>query len=416
MKKAILLFLAAILVFTIARANIVQNILVVNKITSCNVISKKITSATIPFTIESGWIVAEVGVQVGNGKPEKKKFIFDTGASASFTADFAAGKGWKTESISVNQVALGEKGKQKEMLMTAEPVVFSFGAIQVKQKHVSIDNMEVSSFRCLDAGGLIGSNILSKFVVTINFKDSTLTLTQKDAFDYGRLGQYSGKIPFMALPFQQNPYCSVTLNGETYDGIFDTGFSGNIMLTADSSKTQFGKMIGQPGIRTYETYAAMANVNGVIKEHGVAYEWRNAAFSSEKDSFHVNNISIQPGSKNSCNIGLRFACQYEKIIIDWNKKDIYFFHPLPTPAPTQNDVRIRHLADEKKFVIGLVETKSSFYTHGLRSADEVLRINNTPLADLSLSECELPNKLNELLDTANTIVVKRDGHEVAIAK
>jgi len=416
MKKAIFLLLAAILVFTIARAGIVQNILIVNKITSCEVVSKKPVSATIPFTIESGWIVAEVGVQVGNGKPEKKKFIFDTGASTSFTSGFASGKGWKTETISVNQVALGESGKQKQMQMTAEPVVFSFGDIQVKQKHVSIDNVAVSSFNCADAGGLIGSNVLSKFVVTIDFKNGTLTLTQKNAYDYGQLGRYSGKLSFMALPFQQNPYCSIVVNGEEYNGIFDTGFTGNVMLTVDSTKNTFHKITAEADIKTYEAYAAMANVNGVMKQHSMVYEWPNAAFGSDKDSFSANSLTIQPASKNSCNVGLKFARQYEKVVIDWNKKDIYFFYPLPTPAPTQNDVRIRHLADERKFVIGLVETKSSFYAKGLRSADEVVRINSTVLADLPVSECDLPGKLNELLDGATTIVVKRNGQEVAIAK
>ncbi|WP_123985235.1 hypothetical protein [Taibaiella soli] len=416
MKKAILLFLAAILLFTIARAGIVQNILVVNKITSCNVVSKKVTSATIPFSIASGWIVAEVGVQVGNSKPEKKKFIFDTGASASFTSDFAAGKNWKTESVSVKQVALGEKGKQKEMLMTADPVVFSFGDIQVKQKHVSIDNMEVSSFKCLDAGGLIGSNILSKFVVTIDFINSTLTLTQKDAYDYSSQEKYSSKLSFMALPFQQNPYCAIKVNGEEYSGIFDTGFTGNVMLDVDSTKEQFRKITGKPDVLTYEAYAAMANVNGVIKKHSVVYEWDNANFKSEKDSFRADNITIQPASKNSCNVGLKFARQYEKVVIDWNKKDIYFFNPLPKPAPTHTEVCIRHLTDEQKFVIGLIETKSSFYANGLRSADEVVKIDDAPLSTLSLSECDLPKKLNELLDAANTIVVKRNGQEVAIAK
>lgn len=416
MKKVILLMLAAVLVFTIARANVVKNILIINKITSCDIVSKKITSATIPFSIESGWIVAEVNVQVGNSKPEKKKFIFDTGASTSFTSDFASGKGWKTESISVHQVALGEKGKQKEMLMTAEPVVFSFGDIQVKQKHVSIDNVEVSSFKCIDAGGLIGSNVLSKFVVTIDFKNSTLTLTQKGDFDYDKLGKYSGKIPFMALPFQQNPYCSITVDGEEYDGIFDTGFSGNIMLGVDSTKERFSKIVNEPGVLTYDAYAAMSNVNGVIKKHSVVYEWRYAGFSAEKDSFRSNSISIQPASKNSCNVGLKFARQYEKVVIDWNKKDIYFFNPLPTPAPSQADVRISHLIDEKRFVIGLVETKSKFYANGLRSAEEVVRINESTLADLPVSECELPKNLNELLDQAKTIVVKRNGQEVAISK
>lgn len=419
MKRILLVLLLTTIVITIASANIIRNVMLVNKITKCKVVSTNVKSTSVPFTIENGWIIIEVKVKGKNDKENSEKFILDTGAPTSITNEGAIRNGLEVEKITMKQVALGESKKSAESGMTKDPVIISIGDMSVQQAHLMVEDMNIQRLQCMNVNGIIGSNLLSKFIVSLDFENKTLTLTAKHNFDYSKMGTYSHALDFMPVLMQKNPYLSVTVDHTEFIGIFDTGFSGGILLNADSTSAVLKTIISHDSMSKYETYADLNNANGIVKKKGTAYQWNHAWFTGDtKDTFRNTMLTIYPSSDNSVNIGLQFISSHKKVIIDWNKNKIYFFDKA-TKTDTADKkivVRLRHLSDEQKFVVGIINVASGFYKNGLQSGDDVISINNTKLADIKTgNECELLDEVDKLCKTAQTLTIRRGDQQLTIA-
>jgi hypothetical protein len=367
-------------------------------------------------------MIIEVELKTKNGKAKKEKFILDTGAPTSLMESYANRESFKRKESSMNQVAVGDGAKQVSNDMLQEPLIFKLGDIEILQKHTLVNRGTPADFDCTGAVGLIGSNMLSKFVVSLDFAHNTLTLINKDEADRIKISGYNYKLSFFPLFFQNNPLVSIVVNNEEYSGVFDTGFSGDIMLTTDSTDDKLKIRTDGGKIRQFETYAAISNIRGILKTQGTCWSWPKATITNEdKKPLATGNISILKTGKQKLDftMGIDYMRQFDRIVIDWKSNNIYFFNKAETKPDTSaaTEVRIRHLADEQKYVVGLIDVESSYYKAGLRAGDVVSKVGNTNVAEIGKTgECTVSEELNRLCKDANSYAITREGKEVVINK
>lgn len=419
-KKIVFTALALVLSFTFLKASILDNVMLVRKITYCKLMTPNVRETTIPFTIEHGRIVVEVAVQSGKGKAKKQRLVMDTGAPLSFTDEFAETEHVQVDAVDMKTVAYGGKESTTTSYITKDPVTLSIGAMQIVQPHVNIQPIKVAELKCDGAAGLLGSNVLSKFIVTINFGNNTITLSQKKNFDYTQVKGNIKKIGFMPLFMQKNPYIQVTYNGNDFSGVLDTGDPGLLMLQykGDIPASVLASFNDTAYAKSYETFANIVNINGVVKEKGQAYTVRQSRVTIDNDTLPAASISVMPQQHGtSMSMGLNFLRQYDRVIIDWGKNDLYFIDPVSRPSQQSSDIMLRHMADEKKFVVGVIDIHSPFYKKGLRAGDEVNSIDGQKLADIICqSECDLTDKIKQLCKTASAVEINKDTQLVTISK
>lgn len=424
MKKVLLSLLIIIAVAGIASAGIVRSMLMVNKISKCTVLTNDVEQTSFPFTIEHGRLVVEIEVKTKNGKAQKQKFIFDTGAATILSSDIANKSGFKKAVVSVSSIAYGNEQTTQKSYITDEPIIFKMGNMQVEQDHIQLDNFDMMDMKCIGAAGLIGSNMLSKFIVSLDFAHNVVTLYNKDKFDYAAVGGYTKKMPFMSLMVQHNPYITMNIGGVDFNGLLDTGFP-DVSLECDD-KDSAALMTATKGkeVTAYETYGGRSNINGIIKDRLTMYSWKDASLKSDDMTFNSSIIFYNSHKKKTLTsmpltLGLSFLSQYEKVILDWKKKDIYFFNAKRTAADTveKPDIAAQYLPDEGKYRIGVVRIGSDFYNKGVRSGDEVLMINDCILSSLNRNDaCNYLDSMSYLNKNARKILLNKGGITTTLAE
>ena len=145
---------------------------------------------------------------------------------------------------------------------------------------------------------------------------------------------------------------------------------------------------------------------------------QQTSITVDKDTLPAASVSVMPQqASTSVSMGLNFLRQYDRVIIDWGKNDLYFIDPVTRPSQPSSDIILRHLADENKFVVGVIDIHSSFYKNGLRAGDEVNSINGQKLADIICqSECDLTDKIKQLCRAASSVEINKSTQLVTILK
>lgn len=422
MKKVLLSLLIIAAVAGIASAGIVRSMLMVSKISKCTVLTNDIVQTSFPFTIEHGRLVVEIEVKTKNGKAQKQKFIFDTGAATILSTDVANERGFKKAVVSVTSIAYGNEQTTQKNYITDEPIIFKMGDMQIEQDHIQLDKLDMMDMKCIGASGLIGSNMLSKFIVSLDFEQKIVTLYNKDRFDYATLGAYSKKIPFMSLMTQHNPYITMNVAGVDFNGLLDTGFPDVSLECDDKDSTTLMNAVKGKDVTEYETYGGRSNINGVMKEKLMMYSWNDASLKSDDATFQHSIIFYNNHKKKSLTsmpltLGLSFLSQYNKVILDWKKKDIYFYNARYEAADTvkKPDIAAQYLPDEGKYRVGVVRIGSAFYNKGVRSGDEVLMINDCLLSSLNRNDaCKYLDSLSYLNKNARRILLNKGGATAVI--
>lgn len=185
-----------------------------------NTLNAQNVVSVIPYELMSKKMIVKLQV---NGKMER--FILDTGAELSmFTESFFNANNFQiTDSISVSD-ANNRTFYQK--LTVAKEII-------TPDKKVSFENVRMSLFKgrmleCFDVAGIIGSDLLSKYICIFDSKKQTLTLTSTEKRSPESL-RYSHRFVDKGVL----PKISLMIAGSPVSVLFDTGAPSFIMLNRD---------------------------------------------------------------------------------------------------------------------------------------------------------------------------------------
>jgi len=179
----------------------------------------------IPFELRDDLIHIEI--QVNDRK--HLDFIFDTGASITLISQNAGNELGLNNGAVVNQT--GAAGEHTVELFFGQ--YMTIGEEVISDINLLKSSIELPRTSALEeeADGIIGFDILSNYVVQIDYVSLKLTLYDMDQYNNNDLGDtYSFVKPF------DIPMVKVTINsaGTEYDGVFivDTGATVNAVLNA----------------------------------------------------------------------------------------------------------------------------------------------------------------------------------------
>jgi predicted aspartyl protease len=200
------------------------------------------TQSTVPFRLLGDGIML-VKVKL-NHSPQKYTFIFDTGAITVLRKEVAKELAVKK---GVDIDAGGTGGNSKRVNMAALESI-SLGSMEVTDCAVVVNDFSTIFSRRID--GILGSNYLKHFKVTINYTNKTITLSSNTKPIATQSNEI--KVPFKADMLQGfAPVIKCKVDGIQDNGLIDTGFSGMVGIPVSMvkkySSSKNGSLISSDG-------------------------------------------------------------------------------------------------------------------------------------------------------------------------
>lgn len=264
-------------------------------------------SATIPYELYSGKMIIKMSI---NGQEER--FIFDTGAgmssiSAAYVNQYNLPVVDSMRITDVTSISAMYKLTNIASLTTTDNKIGFKGLrpLIMPESSVFID--------CFNVVGLIGSDLLSGTVCTIDANSKTITLTD-------------GKIaPKKSLRYAHNfsndgylPIFNVVVDGQELQILMDSG-AGSFMVL----KQQDSERLKNSGVLKVRKKGRGAKAMGIAGE--VDYNESEQVYLSEmrvgpaKFSDIISETSNPPFTL----LGLKFM-EHAKIVIDYPRKRVYY--------------------------------------------------------------------------------------------
>lgn len=272
-----------------------------------------LNSTTISFHNSNGLII--VPFKIGN---VSVNLILDSGVRGILLFDKAGSYGLKSKpglEIAFSGIGKGTEVKGKlisEVKLDAPGIVGTGLAVVLIPDNTLPKNFDT------EVNGLIGYDIFSKFLVTIDYKSSKLTLSEPKNFNSGNSFQQMDLILSGTKPYIKSNITSDDFEG-VYTFFIDTGASFDLILNNNPFKEKNKNRKGIIGI------GLTGNVKG--KHHLM----KDFYFSN----FYLNNFSIAiPTSGVYLNqelmhdrdgtLGGKFLQRFEVVVFDYSNNKVYF--------------------------------------------------------------------------------------------
>ena len=320
----------------------------------------------IPFALKDHIILVKGKINDG---PEEYNFMVDTGGVTMLNDETAA------------KLQLKRRG------------------MQVKMNSLDIGNYRIDSIFCLASPdffkrfeskigvtihGLIGSDLLDRFKVTIDYRQKILVLANDTAVTGNP--QKGFLFNFKNHPVNSAPMLKCKLNGRLeVEAMVDTGQPFSLVLPPD--------ILGKP---------ELSEKRGWIKAKGNIYQW---PLTTSRDNYLGRIDAFAAGDLEARNV-LTFSAELPNMlsvpllgrdflvpyitIINYPKNEILFIpQPIaPVSIPTnQYSIGLYpHLDDNGKIVVRGVWTASPADKVGIGPGDEIIALNGNLLTSEDLSE------------------------------
>ena len=345
----------------------------VKLINSGEIVVSDSSEITVPFDWRETHILTKVRL---NGDQKEYQFLFDTGALTLIRQETAL-----------------ELGLRKELNVQAADSGGEFKTIDlVKLDRIAVGNMAVrdcaagvtdfSEVFPPDITGILGSNFLKHFIVTIDYQRHQITLSQNKT-DLNQIEKS------FVMPFETDmrdgfaPGIKCTIEGSIKStAIIDTGFSGTLSLPADIIKKtgsyQNGNYISSSGNMS----------GGMFSMSGENVSLRLGEFKMGERK--LENLPCESHSTKSHKflLGNKFLDKFS-VTLNYPAKEMTL---TPNGVPMDDNIQSYGLAlgkkDDKTVVTGMWEG-SSASRNGLKLGDEVIKINGQDVDPLSLFELML---------------------------
>ena len=340
----------------------------------------------IPFILEGGHIIVEASIDGGPPRP----FMFDTGASMLITPEIAQ----PLNAPAVRTASLGGVGPRVSHVEMIKVGRITIGAATLDHPTVAvldIPNTIVDRGSRPRLAGLIGSELLALYAVTIDYARRTLTLNNPGF----RPQAVTFSLPLgfsMSMDGLTHPSISVELDGSAGDFIIDTGSSGQVFVSEKFQRehapfAQYGKIL---------SFLSAGGIGGRV-EVQLGFGKRLAigplTLSPPAVSAATNAVGFNMSRSNSAHaaglIGAVILAQFA-VTIDYQSGRAYF-ETVPgrkLPGILQGTGMIFDKPDHEAFEVLDVLRGSAAERAGLRRGDRVIEVAGRPARDLSTSDVQ----------------------------
>jgi hypothetical protein len=336
-------------------------------------------TAKLPFDYRARhvWLKASV-----NGGPPQD-FLFDTGASVTvIDSGWAATHGLKTEGRMQAAGAGAAGGASFATLGTLRVASAANDGVELKDVKVAVLDVD-PSFQPMfwrSMAGVIGYDVISRFVVTVNYDDSVLVLHDPATWTYAGTEK--------PLP--------MVMNGTVpaLEGKFDDADKGLFRLDVGSSST-------------VDVHAPFAKKTGIVNRMGKTTRFDGVGFggSFTSEVGRLRSMSLGPyewddpvvvvshategafaSEEFAGNIGNRILERF-RVTFDYERRQIYL-EPGRHYADRDHLTRAGVLLTRRAGRVGVesVLDKSPADHAGLRPGDQVLSVDGRDIAEWDLPE------------------------------
>jgi predicted aspartyl protease len=335
----------------------------------------------IPFILEGSHIIIEASI---DGTPPRP-FLFDTGARHMITPEVA--ETLKAPVVGVSRAAgVGSKVSQINMLRVGR---INIGAAMLAEQKVGV--LELRNV-ILDRGarprlaGLIGSELLARYAVTINYRRRTLTLHSPG---------YRPKGAAFSLPLKaaissdglSHPQIVAELDGATSDFLVDTGAGGQIFVSRQFQQEH------KPfaGIGTILHILSVGGIGGHTHvEMGFAKHLRFGSFDLSPPLLVGDaEESVLGHSALAAGVIGGNTLAYFATTIDLSARRIYF-EPLavghPFPSELYGTGLVLDKPEHQAFEVIDVLKGTSAEKAGVHTGDRIVEIDGHPARDLGIAD------------------------------
>jgi hypothetical protein len=360
---------------------------------------------TLPFEMKGHTIFVKVKL---NSDPREFNFILDTGAFSIINQRLA-------EELKLAQMeevqAKGTGGGGQQAHLTKLDILAFGGATVRKCPAIILDLKNLEKFAGVKIDGLLGSNVLRYFVVTIDYGHKYLTISDQN------VGKETDE-KRIVLPFEQEitmgfaPKVKCVLDGKhELAGIIDTG--------ADHSMVDYTLFQKEKAL-----FSAYRNVSGQIV--GGAFKLADQTVFLQARSFEMGpirlenlpllGISSDRKTTNQVLIGKDILRNYV-FTLDYPKKKMYLIPQEPAAFSHRwltTGVAFKWNEKEQVVIGGLVQG-SPAEKAGLALGEEVLEVNGRSSLDYSMLDLvDLTN--NDQVPEIELLIKNASGEKKIVLK
>jgi len=345
------------------------------------------SSVTIPFELVGNLVV--LPLEINN---VKTRFILDTGMPMMGGLFTNFGKAATLNFDYSGEAQVGGAGGGASRAKIASGVKFKIGDLEFNNQTIVV-MPESKNLSFFETDGVIGGEILTRFIVDINYDDQLITLTKPENYKFPKDAEE------IQLPFESNyPFikCSAIMeSGEIIplNMVLDLGASHNLSLVLGS----------QEKIVLPKKSLKVSTGRGVTKEifgfTGRIKNFKIGPFSFDNPLVTFNESKLMPFEKEG-NLGsgimrrfnITFDYPNRRIFIKPNKSFLnsFEFNMAGIQYSKSRDGRI---------VIDNILPNSSGSEAGLEVEDVLIKINNVNTNDISR------NDLKNIFEKENEVVV-----------
>ncbi len=322
------------------------------------------------------------------------RFILDTGVSSTIITD---PKRALTLGVNyVRRVKISGAG-EGESLMANVSVghTIRIGDVVARQQNLVVldeDVLQLSEFLGVPIHGIFGHDLFNNFVVTIDFENKNLTLTEPKRFKYRKsmgtqypivLTQSKPYTDAIALVSRDNKLTPMRL-------VIDTGAGHALLLNAGEKEAiQLPDKVMRANLGRGLNGEINGNIGRVDKIRMGSVEMKNI-LASFPDSLSFSMKFAADDQKRQGSIGCELL---RRFTVTLNYRDGYMIM-----KPQRNrikesfeydmsglDVRAKG-SDFKQYIVNKVIEDSPAYAAGLQEGDELIFVNNVSVKDMNISE------------------------------
>ncbi len=337
----------------------------INLINSSEVVITDDMDSRIPFTMEKHQILVKIKI---NHSREEYTFILDTGA-LTMVSERIAEKLSLPEGIEID--ASGTGGNSRAINLVKLDSIIA-GSMEVKNCAAGVIDFSAIFPHTID--GILGSNFLQHFKVTIDYQKQELTLSQDTTPVHAQENDI--KIPIeldMLMGFA--PFVQCELDDAIQDNaIIDTGLPGYIGLPVSMIKKlpsfKNGSVVSSNGSMSFGMFGAGKNENYALRLNKAkigSLQLQNVAATSHD---HKNGKIL---------IGYKFLEKYI-VILNYPAKELLL---RPTGTPFEHNIPSYGFAltkNDQKTIVSGVWIGSDAFQQGLQPGDEILAINSVKMS------------------------------------
>jgi len=343
---------------------------------------------TIKFNYKT-WIYIKAKI---NNSEKQDEFIFDTGSPCTFS--------FKTK----NDLKLVTK-----RLFHLGSYKVDYGFTNAEIGNIKYDNlafliMDHGLFNRPNTAGIIGVNAVQSAICEINFKDTTITISDTISNFKNITNAY--KIKFKPLSSQQTPVIKLLINSkDTITAFIDTGEPEFIQFNQNFDL----KMVKSEHPESVKTKYGNVNQQGSKVKKDSIYEVSYVKLNSIKlGDLELNSPIIRRESyyKGKNLVGLDFLQNFI-VTIDWVHQDLYL-KSIQNIPPISNISTYGFECYKFKGVLKVAELYKGSLAEklGIKCGDEILEINNQDVQKIDKHFIEiinnpLPNDMEILIKFKN---------------